>query len=122
MSSSRGLLVEDNPQTRKLFRATLESQGCEVLEAPDGRTALELVTGGRCPDLVIQDLLLPDMDGIELVTQLRAQPDWEHVPVIAVSGFAQRMFGEQADRAGFADRMLKPLEPSQLLEIVRPYI
>lgn len=81
---------------------TLESQRCEVLEARDGHSALRLLTGDRCPDLIIEDLLLPDMDGIELAARLRAQPGCEHVPIIAVSGFAQRMFGEAAERAGFA--------------------
>jgi response regulator RpfG family c-di-GMP phosphodiesterase len=118
----RVLLVEDNPQTRKLFRVTLESQGCEVLEAADGHTALQLVEGQRCPDLIIQDLLLPDMDGIDLAAKLRASPGCGDVPIIAVSGFAQRMYGEEAERAGFADRLLKPVEPSQLLELVRPFV
>ena len=122
MSSARILLVEDNPQTRKLFRVTLESQGGEVLEAPDGHGALELVAAQGCPDLVIQDLLLPDMDGIELVDRLRALPGCERLPIIAVSGFAQRMFSEEANRAGFADRLLKPVEPSQLLDLVRPFV
>ncbi|MFP5363221.1 MAG: response regulator [Thermoleophilia bacterium] len=121
-SGVRVLLVEDNPQTRKLFRVTLESQGCEVLEAGDGHTAIELAAGERCPDLIIQDLLLPDMDGIELAARLRAKPGCEKVPIIAVSGFPQRMFGDEADRAGFADRLLKPVEPSQLLELVRPFV
>ena len=122
VSGARILVVEDNPQTRKLFRVTLESQGCEVLEAPDGHTAVQLAgTDGR-PDLIIQDLLLPDMDGIELVARLRAQPGCERVPIIAVSGFAQRMFGEEAAHAGFADRLLKPVEPSQLLDVVRPFL
>ncbi len=120
--SARILLVEDNPQTRKLFRVTLESQGCEVLEAADGHTALQLAAAERCPDLIIQDILLPDIDGIELAARLRASPGCATVPIIAVSGFAQRMFGEEADGAGFADRLLKPLEPSQLLELVRPYV
>ena len=120
---ARILLVEDNPQTRKLFWVTLESHGCEVLEAPDGHTALQLAgSSERCPDLIIQDLLLPDMDGIELAARVRAQPGCEEVPVIAVSGFAQRMFGDGGDRAGFADRLLKPVEPSQLLGAVRPFV
>jgi response regulator RpfG family c-di-GMP phosphodiesterase len=119
---SRVLLVEDNPQTRKLFRVTLESQGCEVLEAPDGHTALQLTEGGRPPDLIIQDLLLPDMDGIDLAQRIRASPACGDVPIVVVSGFAQRMYGEEAERAGFADRLLKPVEPSQLLELVRPFI
>ena len=120
--AARILVVEDNPQTRKLFRVTLESQGCEVLEAPDGHTALEIAGDGRSPDLIIQDLLLPDMDGIELAQRLRASAGCEDVPIIAVSGFPQRMFGDEAERVGFAERLLKPVEPSQLLEIVRPLV
>ena len=119
----RVLLVEDNPQTRKLFRVTLESQGCEVLEASDGRTAMQIAAvAGRCPDLIIQDLLLPDMDGIELAARLRATPGCANVPIVAVSGFAQRMFSVEADAAGFSARLLKPVEPSQLLEVVRPLL
>ena len=116
----RILLVEDNPQTRKLFRVTLESQGCEVLEATDAHAALEIVADGRRPDLIIQDLLLPDMDGIELARRLRSSPGCRGIPIIAVSGFAQRMFSEEAERVGFAERLLKPVEPSQLLDVVRP--
>ena len=122
MSAARILLVEDNPQTRKLFRVTLESQGCDVLEAADGHAAVQLAGAERCPDLIIQDILLPDIDGIELAGLLRASPGCANVPIIAVSGFAQRMFGEETDRAGFADRLLKPVEPSQLLELVRPFV
>ena len=118
----RILLVEDNPQTRKLFRVTLESQGCEVLEATDGHAALALACGDGAPDLIIQDLLLPDVDGIELAKRLRASPGCSEVPIIAVSGFAQRMFGDDAEQLGFADRLLKPVEPSQLLEVVRPLL
>ncbi len=56
------LVVEDNPITRKMLRLALQAEGYSVLEAPDGRTALELTARSK-PDLIIQDLLLPDMDG-----------------------------------------------------------
>ena len=73
MTSPIILIVEDNPVTRKMVRAVLESERYTVLEAGDGQTALDLMARYR-PDLVIQDLVLPDIDGFELVQRLRALP------------------------------------------------
>ena len=67
------LVIEDNPITRKMVRVALASEGYAVLEAPDGATALQLAAGHHL-DLVLQDLLLPDMDGFDLVGRLRALP------------------------------------------------
>jgi len=69
--ASRILIVEDNPSTRLLFRVALEGAGHAVLEAPDGAMAIELMAR-QSPDLVLQDLVLPDMDGFELVEIGRA--------------------------------------------------
>lgn len=112
------LVVEDNPGTRKMLRITLESYGCAVLEARDGRSALARL--GERPDLIVQDLLLPDMDGVALRERFR-----EHdadLPVIAVSGYAQRLHGPSAAAAGFADRLQKPVEPSVLLGAVQTWL
>jgi response regulator RpfG family c-di-GMP phosphodiesterase len=111
------LVVEDNPVTRKMLRVTLESQGCVVREASDGSSALSQLDGTL--DLVVQDLLLPDIDGFDLREQIRARPGCELTPVIAVSGHTQRLFGPGADDAGFQDRLRKPVEPSRLLGAVR---
>ena len=66
MSALTILVVEDNPITRRMMRIALESEGYEVLEAGDGRAALELAAERR-PDLVLQDYVLPDMDGLRLL-------------------------------------------------------
>jgi PAS domain S-box-containing protein len=114
------LLVEDNPITRKMVWFALHSAGYDVREAPDGRTALNLVEPP--PDLVLQDLLLPDMDGFELVQQLRSRPGMEAVPILAVSGFLSGL--EQARRlhVGFTDYLFKPVEPDHLLATVQAYL
>ena len=117
MTSPTVLVVEDNPVTRKMIRVTLESQGCIVVEAADGSSALTCL--GERPDLVIQDLLLPDIDGFDLRALIREQPGCEETPVIAVSGHSQRLFGPGAHEAGFQDRLRKPVEPSRLLGAVR---
>ncbi len=108
------LVVEDNPVTRKLFRVTLEGAGYRVVEAEDGRTALELVPR-EAPDLILQDLRLPDMDGLELAGRIRALPQGLELTIIAVSGL---LSGIEAGRASFDDFLAKPVEPSRLLETV----
>src|SRR6185369_14805840 len=89
---SRGtvLVVEDNPTTRKLFSLTLSTAGFEVLEAFDGASALESVRARR-PDVIVQDLGLPDFDGVDLSNRLRADLGGADVPIICVTGFLARV-------------------------------
>src|SRR6185295_19904275 len=115
------LVVEDNALTRKLMRITLAAKGYTILEAPDGRTALELMTLAP-PDLILQDLLLPDMEGFDLVRRLRALPGGAEVPIIAFSGFLSGLESSKALSLGFTDFLVKPVEPSRLAEVVRGYL
>jgi CheY-like chemotaxis protein len=80
------LIVEDNPTALKLFRLALEAEGYLVRTAADGRSALEQAAL-QAPDLVLQDLLLPDMDGIQLLGRLRELRAGSTLPVIGISGF-----------------------------------
>ncbi len=114
------LIVEDNPTTRKLLRITVESYGCDVREAADARTALASLD--EDVDLIVLDLLLPDMDGIKLRERIREHDAAHDVPVIAVSGYRQRLYGEEATAAGFADRFPKPVEPSALLGAMQTWL
>jgi len=111
------LVVEDNPVARKMIRVALESQGCSVLEAADGATALAQLDPP--PDLVVQDVLLPDIDGIALRRMISEQPGCAEVPVIAVSGHSQLLDRSVAMEPGFTQRLRKPVDPWQLLEAVR---
>src|SRR5207244_529717 len=74
------LVVEDNPATRKMLRVTLATEGYSVAEAGDGRSALAIAEA-RLPDLVLQDLILPDLDGFELLRRLRALPGGSELPI-----------------------------------------
>ena len=76
------VLIEDDKQIRRFLRMTLEAEGIAVSEAETGRQGLTAI-GTRCPDLVILDLGLPDMDGVELIRQLRT---WAVLPILARSG------------------------------------
>jgi PAS domain S-box-containing protein len=115
------LVVEDNEITRKLVRVTLVGEGYAVLEAPDGRTAVELTRTGH-PDLILQDLLLPDVDGFDLLNQLRALPEGAAIPIVAFSGFLSRLESARALSRGFTDFLPKPLEPSRLVQSIAAYL
>lgn len=117
MTAPRVLVIEDNPQTRKMLRVTLESRGCDVSEAADGTAALAMLTDP--PELIVQDLLLPDIDGFELRRRIRDHPGCADVPVVAVSGHTTCLASPAADRAGFAARLAKPVEPSRLICALR---
>jgi CheY-like chemotaxis protein len=116
MSAQTILLVEDNPTTRKLVRFSLEKRRYNVLEAPDGRTALALMA--ERPDLVLQDLILPDIDGFTLVGQLRARPFAADTPILAFSGYVSKLEEARISAVGFDDVIIKPIEPAQLVAIV----
>jgi len=115
------LVVEDNPITRKMVRYALQAEGFEVREADDGHAALALAAAAR-PALVLQDLVLPDMDGVHLLEGLRALPSCAEVPVVVLSGLAGRLEELRAVAGGFDDFLLKPVEPSRLVQVVRSHL
>ena len=115
------LVVEDNPITRKMVHFALEKRGYVVVVAPDGRTAIELMESAS-PDLVLQDLLLPDIDGFELVTSLRKLRRGPEVPILAYSGFLSKLEEARVSEVGFDDLITKPIEASQLLRLIQSYL
>jgi CheY-like chemotaxis protein len=103
------LVVDDEPDQRFLLRRTLERAGHEVSEANDGAAALRAVQESA-PDLVVTDIMMPVMDGAELIRRLRGDPATEHILILAASGDTQL--------AGGADAILpKPYAGRDLLAI-----
>lgn len=78
------LLVEDDPVTREMLRRTLEKEGWQVVEAENGRVGLERMAEIR-PELILLDLMMPEMDGFEFITELRQNPLWRTIPVIVIT-------------------------------------
>ena len=115
------LLIEDNPSTRKLMRVSLEPAGYAVAEAADGVSALEYLALQR-PDLIIQDLVLPDIGGIELTHRIRRLPHGAAVPIIVVSGFVGRLDEVRAMKDQYVEVLVKPVLPSHLVERVRAHL
>lgn len=118
MSRASILVVEDNPQTRKLLRVTLEGAGHAVREAESAQIALDLIASDT-PRLVLLDLVLPDMDGVELLRRVRGRPGGDTIPVLAISGMRARLKEVAGLHDEFTDTLLKPVTTSRLLEQVR---
>ena len=112
------LIVEDNPVTRKLVRAALTLDGFVVEESASGQEAIQAIVRTQ-PDLVLQDLVLPDMSGYELLNRLRATPGWGNKPIVALTGLTDQ---DGLRGAGFTDVLVKPVEPSRLVRAVRAHL
>ncbi len=109
------IVIEDEAQIRRFLRATLITEGYNLFEAETGRQGLtEAAT--RKPDLIILDLGLPDMDGLEVIAQLRA---WSSVPVIILSARSQEGDKVVALDAGADDYLVKPFGAGELLARIR---
>jgi two-component system KDP operon response regulator KdpE len=111
----RVLVVDDEPPIRKLLRMGLGTQGYQILDAPNGKTALELMAEG--PDLVILDLGLPDMQGLELLRLIRERN--AEVPIVVLSSRGDETAKVQALDLGADDYVTKPFGMDELLARIR---
>jgi two-component system, OmpR family, KDP operon response regulator KdpE len=109
------LVVDDEPPIRKLLRMGLSTQGYEILEAPNGKVSLELLA--QNPDIVILDLGLPDMQGLELLRMMRARN--EAVPIVVLSSRGDEAGKVQALDLGADDYITKPFGVDELLARMR---
>lgn len=117
MSERRVLYVEDNYHNRRLVRKILESRGYRVLEAEDGVSGLALIRAER-PPLVLMDISLPDMDGLQVVAAMKADAALSGIPVIALTASAMRGDRERFLEAGCDDYLSKPVQAMELVERV----
>jgi two-component system, NarL family, sensor histidine kinase EvgS len=116
----RVLLVEDNEVNRLIVREVLGPRGCAVQEAPDGATALTLVQQAALPHLVLMDLGLPDIDGLEVTRRIRALPGAAgRVPILGLTASALLNERENCLAAGMQDVMHKPFLPDTLWACMR---
>ena len=115
------LLIEDDPDIRVELRLLLEEEGYAVLEAADARAGIRLAVMRR-PAMIIQDLLLPDTPGFELVKELRRLPGGETRPIIALSAFPDRLTEAEVSALGFSTFVRKPPAIEELCEVVRRFL
>ncbi|MEA2567983.1 MAG: hypothetical protein QOD49_3160 [Actinomycetota bacterium] len=116
----RILLVEDAPFLRYAFGRLLRMHGYEVMEANDGRAALDCLPRFR-PQLVLTDLMMPVMDGVELIERLRADPETAELPIVAITADDSEQAERRARRAGAADFLAKPVDMPELLDRLRAF-
>jgi CheY-like chemotaxis protein len=114
LAGRRVLLVEDDEDACFLLAEGLTRQGAEALSACSGSEALELLTQHR-PDVLVSDLDLPGMPGIELIQRVRSHPGLDQLPGIALTGHGGEAHREAAFRAGFSKHLLKPTKMSDLV-------
>jgi DNA-binding response OmpR family regulator len=104
---ARILIAEDDPENREALRLMLQLSGFVCLEAADGRAAVQIALTQK-PDLVLTDISLPEMDGFEVVAELRVNGFAS--PIIVVSAYDDEAFQQRARKAGANDYLTKPLE------------
>jgi CheY-like chemotaxis protein len=116
----RILVVEDTEDIRSMFRVMLESLGHDVVEATDGRHAIEVSVESK-PDLILMDLRMPGVDGLLGTKALRAIHDFRTIPIIAVTAHYSQKTSAEALAAGCDDCISKPVSPEQLAEVLSRY-
>jgi two-component system cell cycle response regulator DivK len=118
MSGKTILYVEDNELNRRIVRDLLRRTSYRLLEAPDGETGMAIARQER-PDLILMDVQLPVVSGIEATRTLRGEPATADTPIIAITSFALAGDEQVAREAGATAYMAKPYSPRDLLELIR---
>lgn len=109
------LVVDDEPSARFVVRSLLEKRGFDVVEAEDGLDALDRLAGESSVGLVVADLNMPNLDGLELIWELRGTNRWAHLPVIVVTGAVDEILETQLLEEGASDYIRKPVDPRLFL-------
>ena len=118
MSGKTILYVEDNELNRRIVRDLLRRTSYRLIEAPDGETGMAIARQER-PDLILMDVQLPVVSGIEATRTLRGEPATAETPIIAITSFALAGDEQKAREAGATAYMAKPYSPRDLLELIR---
>ena len=121
MAGKKILIVEDNDLNLKLFRDLLSAHGYEIAETKEGVEALALAKQFH-PDLVLMDIQLPEISGLEVTRRMKADPDTSHIPIVAVTAFAMKDDEEKILKAGCQAYISKPISIGPFLHTVRKFL
>ncbi|GIO34221.1 hypothetical protein J2TS6_53620 [Paenibacillus albilobatus] len=116
------LLVDDDIRNVFALSSVLESYDMDVTFAENGREALEILNSGRHFDLVLMDMMMPEMDGYEAMRQIRRQPEFQKLPIIALTAKAMKEDRSKCIEAGASDYVKKPIQTEQLLSLMRVWL
>jgi len=115
------LIVEDEPRNLKLLRDLLQRFGYEILEALDGEQGVKLA-GEKMPDLILMDIMMPKMDGLEATRIIKADTKTKHIPVIALTSYAMKGDREKTVEAGCDGYIAKPIDIKEVLKAIEHYL
>jgi two-component system cell cycle response regulator DivK len=115
------LIVEDNALNLKLMRDLLEASGIATVQTKDGKEALNLARQHR-PDVILMDIQLPDVSGLDVTRWIKGDAELNHIPVIAVTALALRGDEERVREAGCDADITKPISVTNFLEVVRRFL
>ena len=121
MAGKTVLVVEDNELNMKLFHDLLEANGYNTVETRNGLEAIELARRAR-PDLILMDIQLPEVSGLEVTKWLKEDDDLRSIPVIAVTAFAMKGDEERIRQGGCEAYLSKPISVAKFIETVKAYI
>ena len=117
----RVMVVEDNELNMKLFNDLLEANGYEVIQTRDGLSALELARKHK-PDLILMDIQLPEISGLEITKMLKSDAELKSIPVIAVTAFAMKGDEEKIREGGCEGYIAKPISVANFLQTVARFL
>ena len=115
------MIVEDNELNMKLFRDLIEAHGYATIQTRNGLTAVELAREHR-PDLILMDIQLPEISGLDVTRDLKADPELHRIPVIAVTAFAMKGDEEKIRQGGCEAYISKPISVARFIETIKSYL
>ena len=115
------LLVEDNEMNRDLLSRRLERKGFQVVMAADGQQGLDMAAN-EVPDLILMDIQLPEVSGLEVTKWLKDDADLKRIPVVAVTAFAMKGDEERIREGGCEAYLSKPISVGKFIETVRHFL
>ena len=116
------LVVDDDVRNLFALASALEARGMEVLFAENGREGLDCLDQNQDVDLVLMDVMMPEMDGYETTQAIRQLPEFDKLPIIALTAKAMRGDRERSIAAGASDYITKPVDTDQLLSLMRVWL
>ena len=115
------LIVEDNELNMKLFHDLLDAHGYNILQTKDGMEALDIAREHH-PDLILMDIQLPEVSGLEVTKWLKDDPDLKAIPVVAVTAFAMKGDEERIREGGCEAYLSKPISVGKFIETIRRFL
>lgn len=112
------MTADDSASVRQMVSFTLKDAGYDVVEAVDGQDALQKLNGAGV-NMLITDLNMPNLDGIELIRQVRARPEYKFMPIVMLTTESQASKKQEGKAAGATGWIVKPFKPEQLVGVVK---